>query len=733
MKKLYLLIILICCTNQSYAQCQEIEVILDDVSVLGTTETDPNTGEEITYYDVCQGEEITFSVSGNYPQNNTTYEQSDVSSTFSWLNNGMNPQSGQVATYTFPNGGGNEITIQITDVEGCSNTEVLTLYVRVSTTPSINVIAEPNIICPNQNTLVTAIANTSVSTSITTVTPWETACEDEFSDPLYLPDGNGAEYETDIEISCFSAGQTLINAADILSVDINIEHSYTGDLDIYLTAPNGQQITLFEQAGGGTWFGEATDQDASATNPGVGYDYGWSMNPSYQGTMAQGMGNNTTGNSLNEDTYFPIEDFNSLIGTELNGTWTLTVVDNLTIDNGWIFSWGLSINPDIIPSEWGFTPTIVETNWVGDPATTVNVDGDQMTVNVPSEGSYTYDFEVIDNFGCSYLESATINALDAVTTLSSESTPDNCTEGIGTATVEGENGTLPYSYFWPSLGLLTPNISGLQAGTYPYIITDALGCTTEGVVTVDQEGPTINLEVLESTDDACSDSIGTILVQPLNGIPPFVYNWNNSSSTDALGTNLPEGSQTVTVTDGNGCIGTLTESIGNIPPPEVLFSYSIDLCSKSLVLINESQDINQSQWFLNNEVYSQNTNPIFEINDGGDYEITLIGSHEYCSNSLTQTINLDDLYDYNYIDIPNIFSPNGDDINDEFKVLGLLECDYSNLTIYNRWGEEIFFSLYPKTEFWDGKRLGNEADEGIYFYTLEMKYKTFKGSLTLIR
>jgi hypothetical protein len=41
--------------------------------------------------------------------------------------------------------------------------------------------------------------------------------------------------------------------------------------------------------------------------------------------------------------------------------------------------------------------------------------------------------------------------------------------------------------------------------------------------------------------------------------------------------------------------------------------------------------------------------------------------------------------------------------------------------------------LYPKTEFWDGKRLGNEADEGIYFYTLEMKYKTFKGSLTLIR
>ena len=65
-----------------------------------------------------------------------------------------------------------------------------------------------------------------------------------------------------------------------------MQHSYMGDLDIFLTSPNGVQVTLFEQHGGSTWLGQATDGDASQILIGVGYDYGWSMNPEYNGTMA---------------------------------------------------------------------------------------------------------------------------------------------------------------------------------------------------------------------------------------------------------------------------------------------------------------------------------------------------------------------------------------------------------------------------------------------------------------
>jgi len=179
-------------------------------------------------------------------------------------------------------------------------------------------------------------------------------CQNEFAQETYLPDGSGVSYETSITLDCFGESQILLNAYDIISVDINMEHSFTGDLDIYLTSPNGIQVTLFEQAGSSTWFGEATDQDATEYNPGIGYDYGWSMNPTYNGTMADGMIDNTTpavggfGNILNSDTYLPEGDFNDFIGTHLNGDWTLTVTDNLNIDNGWIFSWGITMNPVIV-------------------------------------------------------------------------------------------------------------------------------------------------------------------------------------------------------------------------------------------------------------------------------------------------------------------------------------------------------------------------------------------------
>ena len=178
----------------------------------------------------------------------------------------------------------------------------------------------------------------------------DTTCLDAiFGEPLYLPDGSGVTYSTSLTIECFAENQTLIDVNDILSININMEHSYAGDLDMFITAPNGVQVQLYAQAGGATWFGEATDQDATDTNPGIGYDYGWSMNPTYNGTMADGMINNTTpdpsvefSNILNPDIYLPLESFDALLGTPLNGDWTITIVDNLGIDNGWIFSWGIS-------------------------------------------------------------------------------------------------------------------------------------------------------------------------------------------------------------------------------------------------------------------------------------------------------------------------------------------------------------------------------------------------------
>lgn len=167
------------------------------------------------------------------------------------------------------------------------------------------------------------------------------------NEPMIVPDGGEENYSTAVDILT-EEGQ-LLSESDNFTVFVNMEHSYAGDLDIYLTAPNGQQIQLCTQGGGATFFGEASDSDNTDSVPGIGYDYGWSMNPSYNGTMLDGYVDNIIdnpngiGNILASDTYLPEESFDLLEGTPINGLWELTIVDNIMMDNGWVFSWGISL------------------------------------------------------------------------------------------------------------------------------------------------------------------------------------------------------------------------------------------------------------------------------------------------------------------------------------------------------------------------------------------------------
>ncbi|MEO8762515.1 MAG: gliding motility-associated C-terminal domain-containing protein [Bacteroidia bacterium] len=84
--------------------------------------------------------------------------------------------------------------------------------------------------------------------------------------------------------------------------------------------------------------------------------------------------------------------------------------------------------------------------------------------------------------------------------------------------------------------------------------------------------------------------------------------------------------------------------------------------------------------------------------------------------------------------IPNIFSPNNDGINDKFFISNCTKPFV--LTIYNRWGE-LICKLSPANNDWDGKHLGIECSEGIYFYVLESVNETkttkTKGFIELIR
>ncbi len=87
--------------------------------------------------------------------------------------------------------------------------------------------------------------------------------------------------------------------------------------------------------------------------------------------------------------------------------------------------------------------------------------------------------------------------------------------------------------------------------------------------------------------------------------------------------------------------------------------------------------------------------------------------------------------------IPSAFSPNGDGLNDVFRVYNLSFQQIEVFKVFNRWGQEVFSTLDP-LQGWDGTFNGVPTETGAYYYMIKLKYpdgtnQFFKGNVTLIR
>lgn len=86
---------------------------------------------------------------------------------------------------------------------------------------------------------------------------------------------------------------------------------------------------------------------------------------------------------------------------------------------------------------------------------------------------------------------------------------------------------------------------------------------------------------------------------------------------------------------------------------------------------------------------------------------------------------------------PNVFTPNGDEVNDLFFIKGLELVRDFRLNVYNRWGE-LVYSNSDRTHSWDGTFNGNPLAEGVYYFVLdytnhESTSNRMKGTVTLFR
>ncbi|MCU0673282.1 MAG: hypothetical protein MUE69_10875 [Myxococcota bacterium] len=182
-------------------------------------------------------------------------------------------------------------------------------------------------------------------------------CFEVGEDPFF--GGSGFEcresYRSSLDFIGFADGATFADVSDLVSVCVTMEHSWVRDLEMRLEAPNGQFVRLQAFAGregGELYLGEADDCDSSSSpSPGTGARYCWTPTAT-RATMfdyAGGYDSVTdclggTADMLPPGDYSTSDPFTNLIGTPLNGRWTLSVTDLWGADNGYIFDWSISFN-----------------------------------------------------------------------------------------------------------------------------------------------------------------------------------------------------------------------------------------------------------------------------------------------------------------------------------------------------------------------------------------------------
>ncbi|PCH99217.1 MAG: hypothetical protein COB85_00420 [Bacteroidetes bacterium] len=148
--------------------------------------------------------------------------------------------------------------------------------------------------------------------------------------------------------------------------------------------------------------------------------------------------------------------------------------------------------------------------------------------------------------------------------LTMSSTNALCGDTNGTATVLAYEGNKPYTYQWNDSGnQTTVTATGLLPGLYNVTVSDVLGCTAFGDITVGQ--PTdLTISVI-ITNTTCPDSAnGSIEAIVTGGTPPFTYGWEPGFGSGAIYDSIMPGSYTITVTDSNGCIVSATAELNSL-------------------------------------------------------------------------------------------------------------------------------------------------------------------------
>ena len=351
-------------------------------------------------------------------------------------------------------------------------------------------------------------------------------------------------------------------------------------------------------------------------------------------------------------------------------------------------------------------------------------------------GRYTLTTQ--DSRGCSTTRTFTI-AQAPSPTFSHDLTHVLCLESCtGLIALHIAGDAVPYQVTWLDDNSHDTLRTGLCPGRYVAQVTDANGCTYYDTSVI-VENADMNVRATLGRITCPEECNGSATALASGGVPPYAYQWSNGATT-ATCDHLCEGTAIITATDSKGC--------------QVL---------DSIVIARQHSFDSIRVWadderLFDGESTTLHVTPIPQ----GRYAWTPIAplsgasSHSPTAtlhDSTTFTVVVTDSLGCTYRDsllipcitvacgesdifIPNIFTPNGDGVNDQLCVRGSWVKEF-HMAIFTRWGE-LMYESKDLSRCWDGRHNGNMCQPGVYTYicdiTCEGNKKTrIKGDITLVR
>ncbi|MEQ9064726.1 MAG: gliding motility-associated C-terminal domain-containing protein [Vicingaceae bacterium] len=283
-------------------------------------------------------------------------------------------------------------------------------------------------------------------------------------------------------------------------------------------------------------------------------------------------------------------------------------------------------------------------------------------------------------------------------------------------------GTEP-SYQW-STGSNATDIWAVDEGIYWVRATNACGGVTDSVF-IDFFTSDLNVNLGKDTNICEGDNFALNAFQS----DAIAYLWNDSSNFQGLNINM-KGKYWVQVRDL--CeVQSDTIDIGYKFKPVVDIGNDTIICDGTIIILDARHPGTRSYKWQDGRESSQ-----FPVNQEGFYFVNAINE---CGGSRGEVYIRTKDCDC-YVNVPNSFTPNNDQINEYFKVISACEFKEFELSVFNRWGERVFFSRNP-VSIWDGTFKGKKAASGTYTYQLiyvsqnpfdQQEYQ-LKGTVNLLR